>query len=129
MKTLILIATFLVSFGFTTAVMPSEVADVPTAADVKKELCNIIANNGVATMNNINAGISKEDTIAQINEVFGSPSEANSFAAYTQNMSVSVADALYNGGIVAQTEDELGALGRSIFAACYKNTVVRPKSE
>ncbi len=134
MRTLILLATFLVSFGFTYAVVAADgdgVILLDTAADVKKALCNVVANNGVATMNNINAGIPVDATIAELNRVFSDMGVDNEFASYAHSMSVGVAQALYDqsGTLVAKTEEELDQIGKSVFLSCYQNTHVQRRPE
>jgi hypothetical protein len=133
MKSLILIITFLVSFGLTSLVVAEPVAapifemEPPaegesTQADLNERLsdliCKSVGANGIVAQTKKNEGIPVEVSVAQFDELVAKNSDNTEPANLAHAMSRGMIESIYDNEIAASTKEEMASLGMAIYTQC-----------
>ncbi len=139
MKSLILLITFIVSFGLTSLVvaahpsitptinspilgMEPPTAQEPSQSDLNEQLsdliCKSVGANGIVAKRKKNEGISYEVAIAQFTELVEANDDKSAPAQVAHAMSSSVIKSIYDAEIDASTDEEITSLGVAIYNHC-----------
>jgi len=133
MKSLILIITFLISFGLTSLVVATPVvapifeieppvAGESTQADLNERLsdliCKSVGANGIVAQTKKNEGVSFEDSITKFDELVAKNSDNTEPANLAHAMSRGMIKSIYDNEITASTKEEMASLGMAIYTQC-----------